>query len=162
SVDRLSLLPELKAALSDGHIRLHYQPKYDLRTGLPVGAEALARWFHPEQGVLPPGLWVPAVEQSTLIREFTAYVLDHAIRDCVTWPADTRRVAVNLSARSLLDDELPDLVASLLFQYRLPAESLVLEITETVMMSSLETVERTLAALRALGVKLSVDDFGTG
>jgi diguanylate cyclase (GGDEF)-like protein len=162
SVDRLSLLPDLKAALNDGDIHLHFQPKYDLQSGRPIGAEALARWCHPEQGTLPPNVWVPAVEQSVLIRDFTAYVLERAIRACVTWPVETQSVAVNLSARSLLDDELPDLVASLLSAHGLAAESLVLEITETVMMSSLETVEQTLSRLRALGVKLSVDDFGTG
>ena len=162
SIDRLSLLPDLQTALSEGHIRLHYQPKYDLQSGLPLGAEALARWFHPVQGVLPPDLWIPAVEQSSLMREFTAYVLDQAIGECVSWPIDRHTVAVNLSARSLLDGELPSTVASLLKRHGLPAERLVLEITETVMMSSLETVEQTLTALRKLGVKLSVDDFGTG
>ena len=162
SVDRLSLLPDLQSALSEGHIRLHYQPKYNLHTKQPVGAEALARWFHPEQGVLPPDLWIPAVEQSSLIREFTAYVLDQAIEECASWPGDEFTIAVNLSARSLLDGELPGLVASLLKKHALSPDRLVLEITETVMMSSMETVEHTLVGLRSIGVKLSVDDFGTG
>jgi diguanylate cyclase (GGDEF)-like protein len=161
SVDRVSLLPEIQTALACGDIRLHYQPKYDLMSGEAIGAEALARWWHPERGLLPPDLWVPVVEQSTLIREFTAYVLERAVADCVTWPR-AERIAVNLSARCLLDNELPALVEGVLTRHGLTAERLTLEITETVMMSSVDTVEQTLAGLRRLGVRLSVDDFGTG
>ena len=103
--------------------------------------------------MLSPNLWVPAVEQSMLIREFTEHVLDQAIRDCAGWPVATS-VAVNLSARSLLDGELTATVSQLLRRYGLPPQRLILEITETVMMSSLDTVER----IRAHAVVIVAQD----
>jgi diguanylate cyclase (GGDEF)-like protein len=164
SVHRLALVAELRGALARDELVVHFQPQVDLTTGEVVAAEALARWQHPRRGLLHPADFVPAAEHSGLVRAFTVAVLTKAVAECAEWRREGRdvRVAVNLSARSLLDHELPRDVAAALRRHQLPADRLVVEITETVVMSELEVVEEVLAALRALGVRLSVDDFGTG
>ena len=164
SLHRLALAAELRAALAEDQFVVHFQPQYELRTRTLVGAEALVRWQHPQRGLLPPSEFVAAVEQSGLIRAFTLTVLEKAVTEAAAWSASGRRmsVAVNLSARNLLDRELPADVARVLQRSGLPPEQLVLEITETTMMSELDVVEDVLAQLRRLGVELSVDDFGTG
>ncbi len=164
SVQRLALVAELRGALTRDEIVLHFQPQVDLVTGEVVAAEALARWSHPRRGLLHPADFVPAAEHSGLVRAFTVAVLGKAVAECAAWRRQGRdiRVAVNLSARSLLDHELPRDIAAALRRHDLPADRLVVEITETVVMSELEVVEDVLAALRGLGVTLSVDDFGTG
>ncbi|MGB8650178.1 MAG: EAL domain-containing protein [Mycobacteriales bacterium] len=163
SVQRLSLVSELRHALDDDQLVVHYQPQVDLETGLLVGAEALVRWQHPERGLLQPADFVGVAEQSGLVRRFTMRVLELAVAECATWQLDRPlSVAVNLGARSLLDRELPDAVAAVLARHHLPADRLVLEITETTATSELEVVEEVLGRLRRLGVEISVDDFGTG
>ena len=164
SLHRLALAAELRAALSDDQLVVHYQPQYDLRSAALTGAEALVRWQHPQRGLLPPSEFMSAVEHSGLIRSFTLAVLEKAVAEAASWNAGGRplSVAVNLSARNLLDRELPADVARVLQRHGLAPERLVLEITETTMMSELEVVEEVLAQLRRLGVELSVDDFGTG
>ena len=164
SLHRLALAAELRTAISDDQLVVHFQPQYDLHTGHAVGAEALVRWQHPVRGLLAPGEFVSAVEHSGLIRDFTMVVLEKAVAECATWvgTGGALTVAVNLSARNLLDSELPIDVGRILTRYGLPPERLVLEITETTMMSELEVVEEVLGTLRTMGVQLSVDDFGTG
>ena len=164
SLHRLALAAELRAALAEDQLVVHFQPQYELRTRTLIGAEALVRWQHPERGLLPPSEFISAVEQSGLIRTFTLTVLEKAIAEAAAWSSSGRpmSVAVNLSARNLLDRELPADVARVLQRHGLAAERLVLEITETTMMSELDVVEDVLAQLRSLGVELSVDDFGTG
>jgi diguanylate cyclase (GGDEF)-like protein len=164
SLHRLALAAELRTALSEDQFVAHFQPQYDLATGQPVGAEALVRWQHPKRGLLAPGEFVGAVEHSGLIRDFTMVVLEKAVAECASWAADgsTLTVAVNLSARNLLDSELPTDVGRVLLKHGLQPDRLILEITETTMMSELEVVEEVLGSLRTMGVQLSVDDFGTG
>jgi diguanylate cyclase (GGDEF)-like protein len=163
SVHRQALVVELRAALEDDQLVVEYQPQIDLETGLVVGAEALCRWRHPTRGVLSPGQFVPVAEQSGLVRPFTLRVLDEAVAECVTWQgARPLAVAVNLSARSLLDPQLPDDIAGVLARHGLPPDRLILEITETTATSELGVVESVLARLRRIGVEISVDDFGTG
>ena len=164
SLHRLALAAELRAALAEDQLVVHFQPQYELRTRTLIGAEALVRWQHPERGLLPPSEFISAVEHSGLIRTFTLTVLEKAIAEAAAWSGSGRpmSVAVNLSARNLLDRELPADVARVLQRHGLAAERLVLEITETTMMSELDVVEDVLAQLRRLGVELSVDDFGTG
>jgi EAL domain-containing protein (putative c-di-GMP-specific phosphodiesterase class I) len=143
---------------------VHYQPQVDLQSGAIVGAEALARWEHPTRGLVMPDDFVGVAEQSGLVRAFTLRVLDQAVAECARW-RDLGRpvtVAVNLAARSLLDQELPHDVLATLSRHGLPADRLVLEITETTATSELEVVEEVLGRLRRLGVGISVDDFGTG
>jgi diguanylate cyclase (GGDEF)-like protein len=165
STDRLALLAELREALAtDDQLVLELQPAVDLATGGPVGVEALIRWRHPRRGRLGPGEFVSAVEQSDLIRPFTSYVLNAALSVMADWAVEGLDVpvAVNLSVRNLLDRRLPGEVADLLRLYRIPPEQLILEITETVMMTELDIIDDVLAGLRAIGVQLAVDDFGTG
>jgi diguanylate cyclase (GGDEF)-like protein len=164
NLDRLALVSELHAALERDELVTYFQPQVDLRTGHVIGYEALVRWRHPTRGLLAPSEFVPVAEHSGLVRQFALHVLNRAIAECAVWHRTGSRVsvAVNLSARNLLDRQLPDDVARVLARHGLPAESLVLEITETTMMSELDVVEDVLAALRRQGVVLSVDDFGTG
>ena len=165
TLDRLALAAELRTALDHpDQLVLHLQPSIDLASGAPLGAEALIRWEHPRRGPMAPADFVPMVEHTDLVRPFSRYVVDRALEVSSSWVTEGLRlpIAVNLSARSLLDRDLPSDVAALLERYHVPPELLVLEITETVVMSELEVVEEVLDALRALGVQLSVDDFGTG
>jgi diguanylate cyclase (GGDEF)-like protein len=164
SVSRLTLAAELRSALARDELVLHFQPQHRISDGRLVAAEALVRWHHPQRGLLPPSEFISLAEDSGLAHDFTMYVLNKAVREAASWRelgADLH-VAVNLSARNLLDPALSSAVASVLARHALPASSLVLEITERTMMSELEVVERVLGELRQLGVQLSVDDFGTG
>jgi diguanylate cyclase len=140
------------------------QPVVDLATGAPTGVEALVRWQHPRRGLLPPAEFVRAVENSDLLGTFTEYVIDKALGSAARWAkrGPAVPVAVNLSARSLLDPRLPNAIAGLLRKHRVPGRQLMLEITETVVTSELPGIDEALTTLRALGVRLAVDDFGTG
>jgi diguanylate cyclase len=164
SVQRLALVAELGSALARDELLVHFQPQVDMRTGEIVALETLARWEHPTRGLLNPGEFVPAAEHSGLVRAFTLAVLDKAVEECALWRAHGRevQVAVNLSARSLLDCDLPHDIAGVLRRHDLPGSSLVVEITETTVMSELEVIEDVLSRLRQLDIRLSVDDFGTG
>jgi diguanylate cyclase (GGDEF)-like protein len=165
STDRLALLAELREALAvRDQLQLALQPAVDLITGGPTGVEALIRWRHPRRGLLNPVDFVRAVENSELLGPFTRHVIDLALGHAAEWAAHGLDVpvAVNMSPRSLLDPRLPAEVAELLRRHRVPARRLVLEITETVVMSELEVIDEVLAGLRDLGVQLAVDDFGTG
>jgi EAL domain-containing protein (putative c-di-GMP-specific phosphodiesterase class I) len=165
SVDRLALATEMQTAIEEGgQLVLHLQPSIDLATGAPLGAEALIRWEHPRRGRLSPIDFIPHIEQTDLIGPLTTAILDLALAACSSWAnaGVELPVAVNLSPRSLLDRELPDRVATLLRKHGISPDRLVLEITETVMMSELDIIEDVLNALREMGVQLSLDDFGTG
>jgi diguanylate cyclase len=165
SLDRLALVAEMQTALEQtGQLVLDLQPSIDLATGAPLGAEALVRWQHPRRGLLKPGDFITQIEQTDLIGPLTSEILDLAVAACVSWEANGLKlpVAVNLSARSLLDRDLPRRVAKIIKKHRIEPDRLVLEITETAMMSELEVVEEIVDELRVLGVQLSLDDFGTG
>ena len=165
STDQLALLAELREALgADDQLVLALQPAVDLSTGAPTGVEALIRWRHPRRGWLTPADFVRPVEGSELLGAFTRYVVDKALTIAADWARHGLDVpiSINLSARSLLDPRLPAEVAESLRRHQVPARRLVLEITETVVMSELEVIDEVLAALRAMGVQLAVDDFGTG
>ncbi|GLW31466.1 hypothetical protein Areg01_44060 [Actinoplanes regularis] len=165
STDQLALLAELQDAFAaDDQIVLHLQPAVDLITGEPTGCEALVRWRHPRRGQLSPGEFLPAVERSELLIPFTRRVLDLALAAAADWTAygiDVP-VSVNVSARSLTDPTFPAQVTEALRRHRTPASRLVLEITESVAVSERDIVDDVLARLRATGVQLSLDDFGTG
>ena len=164
SSDRLQLVTELGAALENDELILHFQPQIDIRTGDVRGCEALVRWQHPERGLLPPVEFVDVAEHSGLVRAFTLHILDRALAQAAEWQLADRdvTVAVNLSARNLLDPDLPADVARVLDRHGVAPQMLVLEITETTMMSELDVVEQVLSGLRRLGVEIAVDDFGTG
>jgi len=165
SPDHLAMLAELNAALNaHDQIVLALQPAVDLETSVPTGVEALTRWKHPRRGQLSPGDFIRTVEGSELLAPFTRYVLDLSLAAAADWAAEgiDLPVSVNISARSLVDTTLPGQIADLLRRHHLPANRLVLEITESVAVSEQEIVDEVLAALREMGVQLSVDDFGTG
>jgi diguanylate cyclase (GGDEF)-like protein len=170
STDRLALLAELREALSTGdQLTLALQPAVALNGGSGTlgditGVEALIRWQHPRRGRLMPDQFLPTVEQSELIGPLTLRVLDLALGTAARWRAIGIEVpvSVNLSARSLLDRKLPLQVDVLLTKHQVPADQLVLEITESVVLSDLKVTDNVLAELRAIGVQLAVDDFGTG
>ncbi len=161
---RLALLGELRRAIESDQLVLHYQPKVDAHSGRVLGVEALVRWQHPEHGLIPPGEFIPLAERTGLIGPLTHYVLDAALRQCQQWrqAGHELAVAVNISARRLLDVEFPDEVASLLARWEVPARLLVVEITESTIMADPDRALEILGRLDAMGVQLSIDDFGTG
>ncbi|MBP2218325.1 GGDEF and EAL domain-containing protein [Arthrobacter sp. CAN_C5] len=167
AVDRLQLVGELRHAISDGELRVYYQPRVNLRDGRLTGVEALVRWEHPRRGLLPPSEFIGLAEESGVIRELGAWVLNEVVAQAVRWAdEDPNRgpveMAVNLSTRQLADPELPRRVASVLGRHGFDPSLLTLELTETSLMVGPEAALRALSALKALGVGLAVDDFGTG
>jgi diguanylate cyclase (GGDEF)-like protein len=167
SAERLQLLAELRAAIQDGQLVLHYQPKVTLAPGggeRVTGVEALVRWNHPTRGLLPPGDFVPLAERSGSIGDLTRWVLDTALGQCRAWQDAGLElaVAVNLAAPNIVDRALPDLVAELLEAWELPGERLECEISEHTVMADQRRALDVLERLRALGVRLSLDDFGSG
>ena len=161
---RLALLGELRRALEDGDLVLHFQPKADMRTGAVRGAEALVRWKHADHGLIPPDEFIPLAEHTGLIRTLTLWVLDQALAQCRAWQDDGLQlgVAVNLSVRNLYDPSFSDEVARLLDRWGIEPHMLELEITESVIMADPMRATAVLARLSALGVGLSLDDFGVG
>jgi diguanylate cyclase (GGDEF)-like protein/PAS domain S-box-containing protein len=164
SPTRLKRLGELRQALHRNELVLHYQPKLQLETGRIVGVEALVRWEHPAQGLLPPGEFVPLAEQTGLIKPLTSFVLQAALHQLSAWRRQGHdlSVAVNVSERSLLDPEFPGEVAKLLRSTGVPPARLELEITEGTIMADPVRAAAVLRRLDALGIALSLDDFGTG
>ncbi|WP_299037972.1 bifunctional diguanylate cyclase/phosphodiesterase [uncultured Pseudokineococcus sp.] len=166
TADRLLLLEQLRHAITDGQLRLHYQPRVEVGSGAVVGVEALVRWQHPTRGLLPPSEFVDVAEESGLVRELGAWVLEEAVAQAVRWERHPDgaavQMAVNVSARQLVDPELVPAITELLERHGLPAPRLVLEITETALMREPEVALAALSSLRALGLHLAVDDFGTG
>jgi diguanylate cyclase (GGDEF)-like protein len=161
---RLTMLGDLRDALNNGRIKVHFQPKIHLRTREVRAVEALARWQHPVLGLIPPGRFIPLAEQSGLIRELTKQVLDQSLDAVRAWSEQGNRigVAVNISVQSLIDETFPRLVASSLEQAGVAPGFLTLEITESMMMGDAPRPLRILEQLSTLGVNLSIDDFGTG
>ncbi|WP_296187115.1 bifunctional diguanylate cyclase/phosphodiesterase [Pseudomonas sp. UBA1879] len=161
-VARRQLEQELRQALQDGQLRLHYQPRYATLGGSLRSFEALVRWQHPERGLLPPDTFIGLAEETGLIQPLGQWVLNTACREAMTWPEGIG-LSVNLSPGQLAENE--DVVATVMEALRssgLPASRLELEITERVLLDHAHAAPATLTALRALGVRLSLDDFGTG
>jgi diguanylate cyclase (GGDEF)-like protein len=161
---RLALAGALRQAIADGEIVLYFQPKADLSNGRIVGVEALARWQHPELGLIGPTEFVPIAEQTGLIGPLTSHVLDQALRQVREWHDGGLElsVAVNLSARSFLDAQLAAEIPLLLEHRGVDARFLELEITESMLMIDPGRAKATLDRLSSIGLTLSVDDFGTG
>jgi diguanylate cyclase (GGDEF)-like protein len=165
SPSRLSMVGDFRRALTrDNEIIVHFHPIVDLQTRTVHGAEALVRWKHPTLGLLQPNAFIEVVEQTGLMGPLTTTVLTNAIIKCAGWHADGREltVAVNLSVRNLHDPLLPSQVDQLLARHGLPPRFLKLEITESMIMSDPERALATVRELSELGVRLAVDDFGTG
>jgi diguanylate cyclase (GGDEF)-like protein/PAS domain S-box-containing protein len=156
------LIGKLRYAIDQFELVLHYQPIVSARGGDPAKVEALVRWGHPKHGLLPPDDFIPSAEQTDLIKPLTAWVLNEALGQVHAWSKAgiDIGVSVNLSARNLLDDELPDAVAQLLRTWQVDPQKLCLEITERIIIAT--EAEETLQRLQQTGVRISVDDFGTG
>ncbi len=161
---RLETVNDLRAAIDGDQLILHYQPKADLRTGRIVAVEALVRWQHPERGLVLPDQFIPEAERAGLMRKLTSRVLGLAADQAAAWRREgyPLTIAVNVSASNLLDIELPAQVFTLLESRGLPPSAFVIEITESTLMLDRTRSLAVLHALRARGVRISVDDYGTG
>jgi diguanylate cyclase len=161
---RLALLGELREAMNRDELVLHYQPKVAADDGALLGVEALVRWNHPTRGLLPPADFIALAEGTTLIQRLTTIVVDKALAFSKEWLDRGVRlpVAVNVSARSLLNLDFPASIAAQLATAGVPADHLCLELTESTIMTDPDRALLVMHDLRALGIRLSVDDFGTG
>ncbi|MBD8600284.1 bifunctional diguanylate cyclase/phosphodiesterase [Pseudomonas sp. CFBP 8772] len=161
---QISLIRDLRQAARNGELSLHYQPKLDIRNGRVTQAEALLRWQHPQFGSVSPAEFIVLAERTGSIQILTNWVIEEALRQLAEWAYRglVLQVSVNISADDLLDGNLADRVAALLKLYRVPAEQLIFEITESAIMREPEQSLKVLNRLREFGISLSVDDFGTG
>jgi diguanylate cyclase (GGDEF)-like protein len=158
---RLAILADLREGLHRGEFHLQYQPQVEVASGEVTGYEALVRWRHPTRGVVPPLDFISLAEESGLIEPLGAWVLRRACEDALSFAPNTT-VAVNVSARQFENPQLPDLVAEALRTSGLPANRLVVEITESLLMHDQPALRTSLEQLRAHGVQIALDDFGTG
>ena len=165
--ERIEIEVALRTALARGQLHVAYQPIVDIVTGAPLGAEVLVRWDHPERGAIPPTVFIPIAEQAGLIAGIGAYVRQEALRQLAEWRSDGTVggdfwMSINVSPRQLRDPDLPATVADELMHLQVPPRVVVLEITESVMVDGSAVTDQVLFELRELGVRLVVDDFGTG
>jgi diguanylate cyclase (GGDEF)-like protein len=160
----LSLLSELRQAIDGNELRLHFQPKIDLRSDALKGVEALVRWIHPVRGSVPPSEFIPFAEQTGFIRHVTRWVIDAALAQIQAWLAMAIEipVAINVSARDLSGTELPELLVDAMRRHRVAPRLITLEITESALMEDPQHAARILARVRDLGVEIAIDDYGTG
>ncbi len=164
NMGRLALSNDLRNALNNEELMVYYQPKLDMKSGLIIGVEALVRWNHPERGFIPPDQIIYIAEHTGLIKQLTHWVVKEAISQCSHWNNRGMKlsVSVNLSTRNLQDQGLIEIVESNLVNYNFPPELLVLEVTESAMMLEPEFASQILTRMDAIGVCISIDDFGTG
>lgn len=164
SLRLLKLHGELRQAIKNNALALYYQPQIDIKTGTVVSVEALARWPHHTEGMISPGDFIPIIEQSGLIRPFTLWVMDEAMKQIKLWLEDGIDVAIgiNLSTRNLIDPKLPGNIEELLNTHKVNPKYITLEVTESAIMSRPEISLKVLTQLHEMGFKLSIDDFGTG
>ena len=161
---RLRTLQELRVALLENQLVLHYQPKISFKTGDVIGVEALVRWNHPTRGLLRPEAFIPLVEEGGLTHDMTQVVLENALDQAAVWQARgcALAVAVNISVRSLTDAGLPERVSTMLAARGLPGSALTLEITGDFLMSDWQRTRNNLTRLHDLGIQIAVDNFGMG
>jgi len=162
--ERVRIENHLRYALEKNELELYYQPQIDIQSGLMIGAEALIRWQHPDMGLVSPVNFIPIAEENGLINIIGEFVLRSACRQAKQWQDqgfDLIKIAVNLSARQM-QQELPELVVSILKENKLDAKYLELELTENILLDNVEKTISILHELNAIGVSVSIDDFGTG
>jgi len=168
SFDRLELRADLTRALDTDQFVAHYQPILDLDTHRIVGAEALVRWEHPHRGLLSPAIFVPLAEETGLIGQLGEFMMERACRDLADWRstmpevAEPLTISVNLSAQEVHAERLVPAVTDILHRTGLPADRLVLEVTESNLLSDTDVIQDQMQRLRSLGARLAIDDFGTG
>ena len=162
--EHLSLLGELRRAVERNELRLYYQPKVSLHSSNISAVEALLRWEHPTRGMVPPGMFIPFAEHTGYIKLLTRWVMREAVRQCGAWLREGLRlqVSVNISARDLMNRDLPADVGALLAEHQVPPGLLCLEITESGFMEDPANAQKVLDRLAESGVRLSIDDYGTG
>jgi diguanylate cyclase (GGDEF)-like protein len=162
--NRLLLLDELRKAIDERQLILHYQPQLDLRTGEIVAVESLLRWAHPRLGIVPPLEFLPLAEEAGLMGSITTLVLTDSLAQCAAWRRAGKHlsVSVNISPANLLDPRFTALVRELLESHQVPAEALVLEITETTAITHFDRSQSVISELRDLGIVVAIDDFGAG
>ncbi|WP_433826726.1 putative bifunctional diguanylate cyclase/phosphodiesterase [Actinoplanes sp. CA-015351] len=166
-VERLELRSALDHAVNEGHFLLHYQPIVDLPSGSAVGFEALVRWHHPKRGIITPDQFIEVAEESGLIVPMGRWVLEEALRTVAEWrrilsPGQAPYMSVNVSVRQFRESGFVDQVRNALNNTGVPASSLMLEITETLLVKDDEQIWTDLSALRDMGIRIAIDDFGTG
>lgn len=164
NLGQLTLIGDLRRAIVENQFYLLYQPKVELGAGRVMGVEALARWKHPELGIIPPDRFIPLAERTGLIMPLTQWVLHEAVRQCKAWNQENLdlSVAVNLSTWNLQDRELPNQISGLLSSWGLLPTQLELEITESAIMANPEQAMDSVARMKRMGLRFSIDDFGTG
>jgi diguanylate cyclase (GGDEF)-like protein len=163
--ERITIENQLRRAIEEGDIAVHYQPEFEIGSGYPIRFEALARWTHPTLGSIPPLKFIPVAEESGLIIPLGAYVLERACADCVSWQSKSRtpvEVAVNVSTVQFSRDSFVEDVKTILNKTGLDPRLLQLELTESVMLGGLESAVATIERLQSIGVSVAIDDFGTG
>lgn len=161
---RLTLMGELRQAIDRNQLQIYYQPKIHIASGRIYGAEALIRWFHPKHGLIGPGEFVPMAERTRVINQLTIWVLKQAFKQCAEWHNQNYDlvISVNLSAKDLHDPELPDIIAGAAASSGIQPQWIMLEITESSIMTDPERTLEIIQRLHGMGYKLSIDDFGTG
>ena len=161
---QLSLLGELRSAVEEDQLTLYYQPKVNLRSGASDSVEALVRWVHPKRGFVSPIDFIPFAEKTGYIKAVTRWVLERALSQCGEWHMRGLdvKISINMSARDLMGPDLPRVVSELTAKYKIPAQLVCLEITESAVMEDPTRALETLERLHKLGIRLSIDDFGTG
>jgi predicted signal transduction protein with EAL and GGDEF domain len=162
--ENLSLISEIRMAVEHNQLRMFVQPKIDFTTNAILSVEALVRWEHPERGLIYPDAFIPYAEQTGSIGKISYWMLSEAARHTAQWIKNGWHiaVAVNLSARDLIDIELPNKLESILLDHGLRAESMTIEITESSIMEDPDRALETIDRLTEMGIKLAIDDFGTG
>ncbi|MCK5100901.1 MAG: bifunctional diguanylate cyclase/phosphodiesterase, partial [Desulfobacteraceae bacterium] len=161
---RLTLMGELRQGIENDELILHFQPKINLKTRKVQGVETLVRWQHPEHGFMSPDEFIPMAERTGLIKLLSIWVLNKALNQAAKWHKQKLKmsISINLSPTTFLDTDLPDIIIGMLSQYDIPAEYVILEITEGSMIKDPDLAMEILTRLSARGIKISIDDFGTG
>lgn len=164
SPHRLTLMGELREAMDQDHLIVYYQPKVNTVDNTLAGVECLVRWLHKKHGMMPPDEFIPLAERTGLITNLTMWVLKKSLEQCALWHNDGIKisVSVNISAKNLLDPEFPEIITGLLAAYDFSSNYLILEITETTIMTDPERSLEVLKRLSDIGIEISIDDFGTG
>jgi EAL domain-containing protein (putative c-di-GMP-specific phosphodiesterase class I) len=162
--DRLEMERELRQAIERNELELYYQPKIDFSTGDLVGAEALVRWNHPTDGILGPNVFIPLAEESGLINRLSDWVLEQGAGQLHDWLSAGYKLtlALNLSVKDLMAEELHDQLKSLVSRHSLPKNVLELEITESTLMNHPELMSTELVKIKSMGISVAIDDFGSG
>ncbi len=161
---RLTLMSELRSAISNNELELYFQPKIDLARGTIIGFEALVRWMHKDRGFIPPDEFIPMAEETGVIGQLSTWVIRTACKQCADFTNNgyPLSISINLSVSDLLNTDLSEMVSSTLREHGVPAERIMLEVTESAMMHDPDQALRVISDINRMGIDFSIDDFGTG